>query len=217
MKITNHQRKPGKRRIMVQIWRQLAEAVKRGFDRLHIKRDGYLNEIFKAEIEALDREVTFRNSDAVRARLQEVKLPNRVPQTIELDDAVIERMDTVLRAKNIPRDSFINRVLFFLVAPKHMIDRLCMDYEGNGDDGPLKPLDEAQSTLHNPFRRYRDANNGQFYTIACFHEASFGPAGPNLFALNTAISDEDWARFNAEPLQFDGGLIFEDAVGVTHA
>lgn len=217
MDIANQQRKPGKRRIMVQIWGQLADAIKRGFNKLHIKRDGYLNELLKAEIEALDREVTFRNSDAVRARLQEVKLPNRTKQTIELDDAVIERMEAVLSAKNIPRDSFINRVLFFLVAPKHMIDRLGMDYEGSSDDGPLKPLDEAQSTLHNPFRRYRDANNGRFYTIACFNEASFGPAGPNLFALNTAIADEDWARFNAEPLQFDGGLIFEDDVGVTHA
>ncbi|TDM05052.1 MAG: hypothetical protein C4K60_20210 [Ideonella sp. MAG2] len=214
MNTPNSQRKPGKRRIMVQIWGRLADAIQREFNRLHIKRDAYLNALFEREIEALDREVQFKNSEEVRTRLREVKLPDRKKQTIELDDAVIERMEVVLHTKNIPRDSFINRVLFFLVATRPMIERLDIGYS-DSEDGFFKPVDDARHALHDPFRRYREANDGRFYTIACFHEASFGPRGPNLFPLNTAISEEDWAMFNAAALDFE--LIFEDAVEPAHA
>ena len=51
---------------MVQIWSVLAKAIhNKQFKELHIKRDGYLNDLFTREIEALADEVTFRNSDAL--------------------------------------------------------------------------------------------------------------------------------------------------------
>ena len=44
------------------------------------------------------------------------------PMTIVLDRTVKARIDQVLAEKNIARDSFINRVMFFLVARKdHLI------------------------------------------------------------------------------------------------
>jgi hypothetical protein len=190
-------RKPGKRRIMVQLWGTLAKAIDRDFKKLHIKRDRYLNDLFAAEIEELDREVNFRNSDEVRARLQEHKLPNREKLTIELDQEVIDRIDQVLRAKNIPRDSFVNRVLFFLVAKEPMLDRLDIAYERKGEVA-AKPLADAMGFLYNPFFHIREANDGRFYTLACFYESVFGIQGPNLFAMNTAISEQDWASFNID-------------------
>lgn len=162
---------------------------------MHIKRDGYLNDLFRSEIEEVDREVTFRNSDEVRKRIQGQKLPDRVKLTLELDETLIKRMNAVLNAKNIPRDSFVNRVLFFLVAKKPLLDRLDIAYERHGDVS-AKPLADAMGFLYDPFFHIRQANDGKFYTIACFAEASFGPSGPNLFALNTAISNDEWAALS---------------------
>lgn len=190
-------RKPGKRRIMVQLWGPLAKAIDRDFRALNIKRDRYLNDLFRSEIEELAREVTFRNSDAVRARMQEQKLPARVKLTIELDEKVIDRIDEVLAEKNIPRDSFVNRVLFFLVAKDAMLDRLGVAYERRGQVS-AKPLKDAIGFLYDPFFHIREANDQRFYTLACFYERVFGPKGPNLFAMNTAISEEDWAGFNID-------------------
>lgn len=135
-------RKPGKRRIMVQLWGPLAKAIDRDFKALNIKRDRYLNDLLRSEIEELAREVTFRNSDAVRARMQEQKLPDRVKLTIELDEDVLARIEEVLAEKNIPRDSFVNRVLFFLVAKDPMLDRLEIAYERRGQV-TAKPLQDA--------------------------------------------------------------------------
>lgn len=188
-------RKPGKRRIMVQLWGTLAKAIDRDFKALNIKRDRYLNDLFRSEIEELDREVQFKNADAVRARMQEQKLPDRVPLTIELDEDVIERIDTVLKEKNTPRDSFVNRVLFFLVAKDAMLDRLGVGYERRGQV-TAKPLADAMGFLYDPFFHIREANEGRFYTLACFYDGAFGERGPNLFAMNTAISEDDWASMN---------------------
>ena len=86
---TTTTRKPGKKRIMVQLWGTLAKAINRDFKALNLKRDRYLNDLLTQEIEELSREVNFRNSNEVRTRLQEQKLPNRVPLTIELDEGLV--------------------------------------------------------------------------------------------------------------------------------
>lgn len=188
-------RKPGKKRIMVQLWGTLAKAIKRDFKALNLKRDRYLNDLLTQEIEELAREVTFRNSDAVRARLQEQKLPDRVPMTIELDESLVTRIDAVLREKNIPRDSFVNRVLFFLVAKESMLDQLGIEFQRRSETSG-KPLADALGNLYDPFFHIREANDGRFYTLACFREWTFGEKGPNLFALNVAIDDDAWAAMN---------------------
>lgn len=191
----SNERKPGKKRVMVQIWDHLAKAIDKNFKEMHIKRDGYLNDLFTREIEALATEVTFRNSNDVRKRLRERPLPNRVKLNLDLDETLIKRMDDVLKDKNIPRDSFVNRVLFFLIAKDVHLDYLGVDYE---KDSPAtaKPLSDAKGFLLNPFFHIRGKNNEAFYTLACFTEEPFGKNGPNLFGLNTAISDEAWAEMN---------------------
>jgi hypothetical protein len=188
--------KPGKKRIMVQLWGVIDAALRRDFRALHIKRDSYLNTLLKSEIEKLNQEVLVPNSDAVHQRLIDRPLPERKRLTLELDEQLIERMDEVLNAKRIPRDSFINRVLFFLLARDQHLKYLDVDYEHSARiEG--KPLDDAWGFLNDPFFAIRAANCDQFYTIACFDDGSaFAKNGPNLFALNTSISDEVWAEMN---------------------
>lgn len=210
MDTTPNSRKPGKKRIMVQIWRPAAKAITNDLKALHIKRDGYLNDLFTREIEELAEEVSFRNSDEVRARFQEQKLPERKPLTLELDESLVERMDTVLKERNIPRDSFVNRVLFFLVAKKPLLERLGIAFERRGSNSG-KPLKAVQGFLYDPFLHIREANDGLFYTLSCFSKWSFGTNGPNLFALNTAITPADWTAMNtnSDDLLGEIGLLQE--------
>ena len=200
--------KPGKKRIMVQLWGTLHKAIDRDFKALHIKRDGYLNELFTREIERLAEEVTFRNSDEVRERIQSRTLPSRVKLTVELDEGLVARMDEVLKERNIPRDSFVNRVLFFLVAREPQLDALGIEYE-TSSNASAKPLGDAWGFLHDPFFQIRSRNDELFYTLACFPDYPFGKNGPNLFALNTAISEQDWANMNisADDLLAELGML----------
>ena len=103
----------------------------------------------------------------------------------------------MLRDKNIPRDSFVNRVLFFLVAKEPMLDQLGIEFERRSEASG-KPLADALGNLYDPFFHIRQANDGRFYTLSCFREWTFGEKGPNLFALNVAIDDDAWAAMNLD-------------------
>lgn len=183
---------------MVQIWGTLAKAIDKNFKEMHIKRDGYLNDLFTREIEELATEVTFRNSDDVRKRFRERPLPDRVKLNLDLDQTLIHRMNEVLTEKNIPRDAFVNRVLFFLIAKDVHLDYLDIEYDKESP-ATAKPLSDAKGFLLNPFFHIRGRNDAAFYTLTCFADGPFGSAGgPNLFGLNTAISDEVWAAMNID-------------------
>lgn len=205
MDTTTSSRKPGKKRIMVQVWGALAKAIDRDLKQLHLKRDGYLNDLLKEEIEALAEEVDFRNSDEVRARVQGARLPERAKMTLELDEALIPRIDEVLKDRNISRDSFINRILFFLVADSQTLVRLNIKHVARPELSG-RPLKDALVALYDPFFYVREANDGRFYTIANFRESSFDV---NLFALNTAIRPEDWVAMNKPSENLFGGHGFD--------
>lgn len=209
-----HQRKQGKKRIMVQLWRKLDESITRNFRALHLKRDAYLNDLLALEIERLDQEVTFRNSNEVRKRIKDRPLPDRIKRNLDLDIELINRMEEVLERTKVSRDSFINRVLFFLLAKDAHLDFLGIEYD---QDSPAtaKPLQDAKGFLLNPFFHIRSKNNEAFYTLACFPDAPFGKNGPNLFALNTAIGDEEWRLMTMDMDDLLGDLGLPEAPGAT--
>jgi len=189
--------KPGKRKIMVQICGAVLDALNKEFRRLHIKRDSYLNDLLTNEIELLNDEVKFRNRDEVAKLIRERPLSDRKKFTLELDETLINRMSDVLNDKNIFRDSFINRVFFFLIARDRHLTKLGIEYDrDNRIEG--NPLDDASWFMGNPFDPIRTMNNGRFYTIHCFPDRVIWRNFPNLFGLNTAICDADWELMNTE-------------------
>lgn len=192
---TQHTRKPGKGRIMVQVWDQIARAVTRDFKTLHLKRNGYLNDLFSLEIEQLATEIQHPNPDGFYDRLVSRKLPNRVKWTLELDEAVIKRIDTLLKDLHIPRDSFVNRVLFFLVAKKPWLDQLGVAYERKGAV-TAKPLEDVRGFLQDPFFHIRSANDGRFYGLPWFPDRPLFTNVPNLFSLNVAMTESEWQDLN---------------------
>jgi hypothetical protein len=190
-----HPRKPGKGRIMVQVWGQVAAAITRDFTALHLKRNGYLNDLFSLEIEELATEIQTPNPEGFYERLVSRKLPNRVKWTLELDEELIKRMDKVLTDRRIPRDAFVNRILFFLVAKKPWLDQLGVAYERKGEV-TAKPLEDVRGFLQDPFFHIRSANDGRFYGLCWFPDRPLFKNVPNLFSLNVAMTEGEWADLN---------------------
>lgn len=179
---------------MVQIWEPILGALTRDFRLLHVRRDPYLNDLFRSEIQKLAEEVSFKNTDAVVERLLSRRLPDRVKKTLELDADVVSNMDQILAGRNIPRDSFVNCVLFFLLAKTNHLNALGIEFDTDSKNEG-KPLDEVRAFLLDPFWHIRSANNGSFYTLVPFPDSSWGRF-PNLFSLNTAISEDEWFLLN---------------------
>src|SRR6185437_966695 len=183
--------KETKTKMLVQVWDVLHKAVKRDLRSLHIMRDTYLNALFAREIEELEREVKFVLPDEVcryiKRRLRGLK---RERVTIAVDRDVEGRLNRVLNERNIPRDAFVNRILFFLVAKPSHLRTLGIGYERR-QEVVVKPLDDAWTFLHDPFSNIRMSNDGTFYTLVLPDEP-LGEKWPNLFGLNCAISAETW-------------------------
>lgn len=184
---------------MVQVWKPIAQAIARDFKALHLKRNNYLNDLFNMEIAALDAEVRDPNPQGFYERLvhRQFQPHEKDKWTLELDLEVIERLNAVTEKLGIPRDSFINRVLFFLVANKQWLDRLGVAYERKGEV-TAKPLADVRGFLQDPFFHIRGANDGLFYSLSWFWDGPVGKGGPNLFSLNVAMTQSDWEAMNAE-------------------
>jgi hypothetical protein len=184
-----------KTKILVQAWPLATASVNRHLRGIHVKRDSYLNSLLTQEIERLADEIDFETpSDArtkIKRRLRDLE---PTPMTIVLDRRLVERMDIVLRERNISRNAFINRVLFFLVVKPVFLDRLNIAYV-RSTECLVKPLDDAGSSLFNPFYNIRDANDWQFYSLF-IQEEPIAENWPSLFGLNCAIKADSWRLMN---------------------
>jgi hypothetical protein len=183
--------KETKTKVMVQVWDVLAKAIRKNMLALHITRDTYLNELFQNEIERLASEVSFVTPPDARKRIKErLQILSRERMTIALDRDVAKRISHVLKERNISRDAFVNRVLFFLVAKPVHLKSLGIAYE-RSQEVEVKPLADARTFLHDPFFNIRTSNENFFYTLH-IPDGPLANNWPNLFGFNCAISPETW-------------------------
>lgn len=180
-----------KTKITVRVWPTVMVAINRNLHDLHVKRDSYLNSLLMYEIERLADEIDFETPDdarkQIKRRFQEL---GPKPETFVLDKEVLSRIDAVIQERNISRNSFINRVLFFLVAKPPHLKALGFAYEER-QETLVKPLDEAWSNMLDPFFNIRSANDQKFYQLY-IADAQMAKNYPNLFGLNCAIAQDDW-------------------------
>jgi hypothetical protein len=197
-----------KTRITVQIWEKLAEALEKNLAKLFIKRDLYLNELFKLEIEKLAIEVVIPNTDKAFEMLKKSsKTLRRDKLNILMDKKVAIRIDEVLSEKNIPRDCFFNRVIYYLCIKNPDLIRDDQDYDDLEIDfeNEIKSFAKercftiAELYLLNPFVNMRHHNDGKFYTIENFPHHPDRKDSPALFSFNTCCSEvslKDLLGFN---------------------
>ena len=108
--------KPVKKKILVSVWTHLIALLNKKVDKACLNRDAYLDHVLRHEANKLIPEIEIPNSPEARAHLsQHLALLERKPVSFTLSPETIAAIDTNCQAKNIPRDCFINRVLFMLV------------------------------------------------------------------------------------------------------
>lgn len=119
------------KKILVNLWTDLAKGLKQRTDQACLKRDQYLNLVLRHEAERLEEEVPTRNSEAARAYIAQAlsSLP-RKPINLMLSEETVQAVNDACERKNLPRDAFIHRVLLFLLlGPRSLDDIIDVDWK----------------------------------------------------------------------------------------
>jgi len=104
------------KKITFKAWNSLHDLLKKSLRESCIQRDQYLDIVLKHEAKILDQEVSTPNSDRARSFLKKSLLQlDLVPISLALSEDTVNTINDVCTRKHIPRDSFINRVLLFLI------------------------------------------------------------------------------------------------------
>jgi hypothetical protein len=157
-----------KKKILVNIWTSLLFEFEKRTEQACFKRDAFLNRILKTEIPLLDREVPEPNSDkAYRYIAKQLATLPRTAVGLSLDPDVVEQMDGVCDLKNIPRDAFLNRLLFFLTFGYKALEAISgridlhdsvveihdegLDHDGSGTRSLWQPFETIEDVLQQPF------------------------------------------------------------------
>lgn len=119
------------KKILVNLWDNLAEALKQRTTKACLKRDPYLDHILRHEADRLEEEIPGRNSDRARDYiLQELNTLPRKPVNLLLSEATIQRVNEVCERQNVPRDAFLHRVLLLLLMGPKTIEKIIpMDWK----------------------------------------------------------------------------------------
>ena len=160
------------RSMMVKISVPLLKKLKFKLDSAFLKRDPFLNSVFKHEAKELAKD-TFRNTDKAKKYLSKVffniqdKDPNTKPDSINLlgegdtvlksvnlslEKDTIEAIDKACAARNVPKDAFVNRVVYLLT----MDDKDLLEFLGI-KKGDFKSLELVSGDCEEEF--YFHASN----------------------------------------------------------
>ena len=115
-----------KRKITVQVWRPVLNKLNALATNACLNRDAYLDVVFANEAAVLPREVSpDKNSEAARMLIKRALsgLKDLAPVSFNLSITTADAIDQACSEINVGRDSFINRVLFLLVAKTEAIEQ----------------------------------------------------------------------------------------------
>ncbi|MDT8413682.1 MAG: hypothetical protein RQ875_14560 [Vicingaceae bacterium] len=109
--------KENKTKILINIYKPLIAILKYKLDSACLKRDAYLDKILRVEAICLKSEITTPNSDMAKNFITKnlKQLPLK-PLNLLISTETVDLINSVCKEKNVPRDTFINRVLMLLIA-----------------------------------------------------------------------------------------------------
>lgn len=129
-----------------------------------IARDPFLDSILNREIAYLDKELGNRRMSAIGKRYVSNQLDrmtskggNLVPASIALRKTTAAALEDVVKRTNICRDSFLNRLVFFLSCERHHLKALDLpvDTAARSLSGvpslPVGPLEAINEIVFDPF------------------------------------------------------------------
>lgn len=163
------------KKITVRILAPLLDELTVAADLCFLRRDALLDRVIADEIGELDAELVNPNPPHVRAciegHLKRQLKANGKQLSIALKGSTVDRLETVCVTKNVPRDAFINRLMFLLAAPRPVLNEHLFgisEAKANELDGDIdqsweklqlaaryQPLEVLRCALIDPLRAYR--------------------------------------------------------------
>lgn len=104
------------KKITIQVWRPVWSRLEKKIKSSFLRRDAFIERLVLAELDRLDIEMSIPNSmEAKMAIEQQLRaLHDFTPLSVTFSPTTIEKLDKVLGRKRVVRDSFFNRIFFFL-------------------------------------------------------------------------------------------------------
>ncbi|MDO8466055.1 MAG: hypothetical protein Q7S46_12535 [Gallionella sp.] len=180
-----------KSKILVQAVTPIVNRLNEKIKVLGLRRDIYLNSVFRDEVEHLVNELGGKcnSSKAKDYLVSKLRILPTTPVSILLDKDVIRTIDDACSSLNMARDCFINRIFFFLAAEAKHLKAIRIPVGAlpiHLDDATVNPLDIASQFLRNPFAEIRQFIQAED-TGSGLYSWSFGG---RLLGLNCHISNE---------------------------
>lgn len=111
------------KKILVKIEVTLLKILKEELDNALLKRDAFLDNAIRHEVEALNKEITEPNSErAYKYILKALSENDLKAVNLNLSYDTVEILDAACKKYNIPRDAFINRLVLLITAGQKVID-----------------------------------------------------------------------------------------------
>jgi len=130
------------KKILASIWTPLLAPLENKLDEACLRRDRFLDRTYLWESQALLEEVKTPNSAEARTYIsRHLALLPRTPVTLMLSEPTIDKINHACESLNIPRDSFINRVLLFLIAGNAIFEDLIEIDWGRAKDNVVEDGD----------------------------------------------------------------------------
>lgn len=161
-----------KSKILVQAVVPVINRLNEKIKALGLRRDAYLNTVFKYESAKLVEELSGKCNSALSKEylLSNLRALPTTSMSIMLDKDVIAAIDISCSKVNAPRDCFVNRVFFFLAAEANHLDAVHISIASVmrhiSDDLRVNALDNAGSFLGDPFyelRQFMQENESSLY------------------------------------------------------
>jgi hypothetical protein len=122
--------KPTKKKILANVWEPSILRLSEKTRGACLQRDAYLDRVFRHEAKMLDKEIEAPKSKEAKTELaKHLASIQRKQVNFALSPETVETMNDVCERNNVPRDSFINRVLLFLVAKQPRLFERLLDID----------------------------------------------------------------------------------------
>jgi hypothetical protein len=195
-----------KSKILVQAVMPVVDRLNEKMKALGLRRDAYLNTVFKYESERLAEELNGKCNSALSREylLSNLRALPTTPMSIMFDKEVIATIDASCSKVNVPRDCFINRVFFFLAAEakhlelvhisiasimRHVSEALSVNALDNAGLFLGDPFHELRIFMHeNESSLYEWPFNGRVVGLNCYLEDSSVPGTKERMNLESMLS-----------------------------
>ena len=154
-------------KITTKIYVPMLESFNKQINRLHIKRDSYLNAMIKSELPYLEKEMRGKvlSSKAKKYIAGSLKRMGTHNVNIVVEKETAERLNKIVSEYNLVRYAFINRLIVFLRSSESFLENIGLPlridtnaYKNMVWDLPTSPLRAIEEVMTDPLFYLRTAS-----------------------------------------------------------